>query len=232
MLCHSDNYDCVTIDLEHGGSMTARYLGHGGTVTDLSVSGGDPRVFLTACRDACARLFDIRAPLPVVTFDACSSKEPCYSAALAHPDGIPTVFTGTSQAEQIKMWDVRARAPVYELATGNNQVKSLAWDSARNCLYAATKCGYRKGASYRRNYHPSKRRRIDDSGDEDGDEDDDGKDGDQGEDEEEHAFGDDAPAWPKNAYHLEEYFGYAFDAGNHRIYRYAFKEDPDVSILP
>ncbi|KAG8678274.1 hypothetical protein FRC08_017924, partial [Ceratobasidium sp. 394] len=111
-------------------------------------SEGDPQMFLTACDDGYARMFDLRTPLPIVTFDACQLNETCDAAVLAHPDGIPTVFTGTGKAEQVKMWDVRARTPVYELATGNNQVKSLAWDSDHNCLYAATECSYQERRDY------------------------------------------------------------------------------------
>ncbi|KAG9127563.1 hypothetical protein FRC07_012193 [Ceratobasidium sp. 392] len=213
MICHSNDYDCITINLEHQGSLVSRYIGHGGAVADLSVSAADPQVFLTACSDGFVRLFDIRTPLPVLTFDACQQNEACDAAVFTHPDGIPTIFTGTGKAEQIRMWDVRARTSVYELATGNNQVESLAWDSTRNCLYAATAWSYRDRLGYRHDYR-TRRSSGRDEDDEDEDEDD-----------EEHA-------WPRNAWHDENYFGYTFDAGDHRIYRYAFKEDPDVSVLP
>ncbi|KAG9082198.1 hypothetical protein FRC06_005172 [Ceratobasidium sp. 370] len=224
MLCHSDPYDCFTIDLEHEGRVTSRYLGHGGKIADLSVSGGDPQVFLTACSDGYARLFDLRTPLPVLTLDACQQSEYCDAAVLAHPDGIPTVFTGTGRAEQIKMWDVRARTTVYELATGNNRVVSLAWDSTRNYLYAATECIYQDRMGYRHDYRRAKISTREDREDDDEDMD---------EDEDEADFDDfDERSWPKNAWHDENYFGYAFDAGDHRIYRYAFKENPDISVVP
>lgn len=66
------------------------YLGHGATVSDFSVSSGDPQVFLTACHDGFARMFDVRRSLPVLTFDACGQSEFCDTAALAHVDGIPS----------------------------------------------------------------------------------------------------------------------------------------------
>jgi hypothetical protein len=50
------------------------------------------------------------------------------------------VFTGGESSEQIKMWDIRARAAVYELSTGNNAVAGLAWDLKHSSLYAATEC--------------------------------------------------------------------------------------------
>ncbi|KAG8708519.1 hypothetical protein FRC08_018857 [Ceratobasidium sp. 394] len=212
MICHPDNYQCFTIDLEHGGTITARYLGHGGKVHDLSISGADPQVFLTACSDGFARLFDLRSPLPVLTFDACGQSEFCDAAVLAHPDGIPTIFTGTGKSEQIKVWDVRARTPVYEIATGNNRVQSLAWEPNRHCLYAATECDYQDRHGYRHEYRHSRKWKDEDIDEED--------------------FEIDTPAWPEKAWHDENYFGYAFDAGEHRIYRYAFKEDPDPSIMP
>lgn len=96
MLCvdyarDSSHYGCVAIDLEAGGKTRAQYLGHGGTVSDISVSAADPRVFLTACNDGFARLYDIRQSLPVLTFDACGQDAFCEAVALAHPDGIPSM---------------------------------------------------------------------------------------------------------------------------------------------
>ncbi|CAE7057677.1 unnamed protein product [Rhizoctonia solani] len=208
-------YGCVSIDLEHGGKTTARYLGHGGAVSDFSVSATDPNVFLTACHDGYARLFDVRQPLPVITLDACGADAFCEAIVLAHPDGVPTVFTGTGKHEQIKVWDIRARTPVYELATGNNAVKSLAWDSKRNCLYAATECVYMDRLGYHHNYRPGNISKQPDESDD-----------------EELYDGDYERCWPIGAWHAEDYFGYAFDAGDHRIYRYAFKEHPDVTVLP
>ncbi|KAG8719131.1 hypothetical protein FRC09_011578 [Ceratobasidium sp. 395] len=210
MLCHPDNHECFTIDLEHGGAINTYYLGHGGRVNDFSLSGGDPQVFLSACSDGFARLFDRRAPLPALTFEVRDYGE-FYAIALAHPDGVLTVFTGTGRCEQIKVWDVRARACVYELATGNNRPNTLAWDPNRNCLYAATECRYQDRIGYRHEYRLSRKWQ-----DQDLDKDDMEPD----------------VAWPENAWHDEYYFGYAFDAGEHRIYRYAFKEDPDPSIMP
>ncbi|KAG8729168.1 hypothetical protein FRC12_021217 [Ceratobasidium sp. 428] len=218
MLCQINRYACGTIDMERGGSIAARYLGHGGTLTDFAFSGGDPQVFATACSDGFARLFDIRTPLPVLTFDACQNIDSCDAVALAHPDGIPTLFSGTCKAHQIKVWDIRARTPVYELATGNNQVQALAWDPTRNHLYAATECGYldRMGNHHEYRYVRKEAGRA--PGNDSDDEDDEYLEGEQ--------------AWPENAWHTENYFSYMFDAGDHRIYRYAFKEDPDISILP
>jgi hypothetical protein len=86
----SGNCGCTTIDLEHGGKTVARYLGHGATVTHFSVSADDPRMFLTACDDGFARLFDVRRCLPVLTFDACGQTEFCKAAVLGHPGGIPS----------------------------------------------------------------------------------------------------------------------------------------------
>ncbi|KAH7332730.1 hypothetical protein B0J17DRAFT_619513 [Rhizoctonia solani] len=218
LLCaeHFDliKYGCVSVDIEYGGKTAARYLGHGGAVSDFSVSATDSRVFLTACHDGYARLFDVRQPLPVITLDACGADAFCEAVVLAHPDGIPTVFTGTGKHEQIKVWDIRARTPVYELATGNNAVKSLAWDSKRNCLYAATECTYMDRMGYHHDYRPGNIPKQ------------------SGESTEELHEGDYEQCWPIGAWHAEDYFGYTFDAGNHRIFRYAFKEDPNVTVLP
>ncbi|CAE7182037.1 unnamed protein product [Rhizoctonia solani] len=205
-------YSCIGIDLE-AGKTTSYYLGNGGGVSAFSVSTADPQLFLTACNDGFARLYDVRRPLPVITFDACGQDEFCEAAALAYPDGIPVVFTGTHKGEQIKVWDVRARACVYELATGNNAVQSLAWDAKNNCLYAATECEHMDRLGYNYDYRYAKIPKSQNPG--------------ANTDEVDHER-----CWPKKAWHKEDYFGYLFDAGEHRIIRYAFKEDPQLSVVP
>lgn len=96
MLCTTSNmgdvtdYDCFVLDLEHGGKVATRFLGHGGVIPNFSTSASDPQVFLSACNDGFARLYDLRQPLPVLTFDACGQNEFCDAIALAHPDGIPS----------------------------------------------------------------------------------------------------------------------------------------------
>jgi hypothetical protein len=137
------------------------------------------------------------------------------------------VFTGAEAKEHIKMWDIRARAAVYELSTGNNAVVGMAWDSQHNSLYAATECRYmdRMGNSleYRRAKVPADQRENHNhnQSQHDGDEDEDDEDGDEDEDvddEDDDEDDDDYPqCWPKKAYHGEDFFGYMFDAGEHRI---------------
>ncbi|KDQ56993.1 hypothetical protein JAAARDRAFT_194182 [Jaapia argillacea MUCL 33604] len=230
----SDDYSVVTLNLGEGGKVESTYIGHGAGVADFSVSDGDPRMFLTGCDDGFARLFDLRRPLPVMTFDVGGRSEGCPAVVFVHPDGIPTVFSGCEEKEQIKVWDVRARTIVYELATGNNSVSALAWDSERSSLYAATECQYMDRMG---NHYDYRRAKIPKASDdvpteestpielnfgEDGDDD----------DEDEDDYDDDERCWPKRAWHAENYFGHTFDAGEHRIYRYAFKGDADTTVLP
>ncbi|KAI0368806.1 hypothetical protein BV20DRAFT_998200 [Pilatotrama ljubarskyi] len=134
----SRTYECVAIDLEHGGKRVARYLGHAQDVDHIRTSEGDPNVFVTAGSDGYARVFDVRAPLPVLTFDSGLQSEACADVAFVHPDGIPTLFTGGERTEQIKVWDVRGKAVVHELSTGNNAVVGMAWDPRRAALFVAT----------------------------------------------------------------------------------------------
>ncbi|CAE7057717.1 unnamed protein product [Rhizoctonia solani] len=215
------SYSCIGIDLEVA-KTTTYYLGHGAGVSDFSVSLADPQLFLTACNDGFARLYDARRPLPVVTFDACRQNEFCGGITLAHPNGVPIVFTGAHRGEQIKVWDVRARACVYELATGNNAVQSLAWDAQNNCLYAATECAYMDRLGYHHDCRYAKipKSQMPEEFREDYEDDDDDY------------FEDEERCWPKLAWHKEDYFGYLYDAGDHLVLRYAFKEDPNISVVP
>jgi WD40 repeat protein len=91
----SCSYSTVVVDLEDGGRSVQRYVGHG---AELSAGGiatdpaGDPNVFLTACLDGYARLYDVRHPLPVLTMNSGGGKEGCPAAVLLHPDGTPSSF--------------------------------------------------------------------------------------------------------------------------------------------
>ncbi|KAF8699894.1 WD40 repeats protein, partial [Rhizoctonia solani] len=214
--CKGGRYSCIVIDLEMGKTIM-HYLGHSADILAFSVSKTDPHLFLSACNDGFARLYDTRYSLPVVTFDAPSMPVARTNSITA--SAIQVVFTGTHKAEQIKVWDVRARACAYELATGNNAVRSLAWDASNNSLYAATKCNYVNSSGQNRKYRPARplnnQQRQMEYEDEDGEPD-------------EYS----GRCWPINAWHKEDYFGYMFDCGDHRILRYAFKKDPNTSVLP
>ena len=127
------------------------------------------------------------------------------------------LFTGGEKSEQIKMWDVRARKTVDELATGNTGVASMAWDPKRSALYVATECIYmdRMGS-----HHDYRKARIPKWAHKNPIADTDGEDVSQGEGGEDEDFDDDDDDeryWPDRAYHGEDYFGYAFDAGEHRL---------------
>ena len=109
------------------------------------------------------------------------------------------LFTGSARHEEIRLWDLRARKAVYDLASGNNAVNSLAWDAEHNVLYAATECAYVDRLGYNHGYREAKisrQQELDPSA--------------SGNEEE-------YRCWPETAFHNEGYFGYAFDAGDHRI---------------
>ncbi|OJT15006.1 hypothetical protein TRAPUB_8449 [Trametes pubescens] len=221
MLC-SGGDGCYMLDLEGGGKITISFEGrYGGNVNAFSTSAGDANMFVTACADGYARLYDIRHPKPVATVGSGGygeEREICRGAALVHPDGIPTVFTGGGQSQSVKMWDIRAHALVYELATGNTAVHTLTWDDRRSTLYAGTECEYMdyRGNTYGyRGAHlprwardpPEPEHMPPEEGDEDDEMDDD--DYDSAEESDDEHF------WPKKAAHNEKAFGYAYDAGEH-----------------
>ncbi|PIL35384.1 hypothetical protein GSI_02110 [Ganoderma sinense ZZ0214-1] len=236
----SHTYGCYMIDLGEGGKKVTRFLGHGGNaIEEFSTSAGDPNVFATACADGYARLYDIRHPLPVLTIDAGKRSEFCTSVQFVHPDGIPTLFTGSDRSQSVRCWDVRARAVVYELGTGNNRVCALNWDAKRSALYATTECDYMDRNGYTHDYRHARIPRWarldpeDRADDRDADMEDEDDEYDQDDDEYDSLDDDDDEHnWPKSAYHNESFFGYAYDAGEHVLLRYGFKEDPDISELP
>ncbi|KAL8287670.1 hypothetical protein RQP46_003528 [Phenoliferia psychrophenolica] len=188
-----------------------------GTVEAISVADGRPDEFVTACSDGVVRLYDIRCPKPSISFGLKDGEEPAYAAAFADVGGQPFVFLGGSKSEQITAFDARVPgAACYSLATGNNHVRSLAWQASTQSLWAATTCTYVDRMGYHHDYRAAKLRNPDAGSDEDEDEDD----------------GDDDIAWPSKAYHRENAFGHPFDAGEHRLYRYQFKDQADPKIVP
>ncbi|TCD63392.1 hypothetical protein EIP91_005600 [Steccherinum ochraceum] len=224
-------------DLETGLKPVTRFVGHGAFVNEFSISEQDPNSFLTACNDGIARLYDVREPLPRLSFDNGMSSEPLYSALYVHVDGLPVVFTGGQKSESIKVWDVRQKSILYELATGNNSVLNLAWDAPRSTLLACTESQYMDWMGGLHGYRPAylprteynrknigeerwnqqaererKKARDVDSDDED---DFDGR-----------------HWWPDRAFHDESAFAYSFDSGGHSLFAYKFGLDADPKILP
>ena len=84
------HYGFYALDLDNGGRKAKRFLGHGGMVDAISVSDGDANIFATGCSDGYARLYDVRHPLPVVTYNQGKQSEMCDAVELVHPDGIPS----------------------------------------------------------------------------------------------------------------------------------------------
>ncbi|RPD59658.1 hypothetical protein L227DRAFT_611865 [Lentinus tigrinus ALCF2SS1-6] len=211
-LDRAERHSCVSIDLEHGGRVAARYLGHAGTAFKFSSSMGDANAFATASMDGHARIYDVRSPLPTITIEAVKKGEACPDVVFTHPDGIPTLFTGCDDGHCVKLWDLRARAVVYDLSTGNNCVQALAWDAKRSTLYAATVRDFHDYLStrpvYRKARVPQWAKRNP-------------------------AVIDGAKRlWPRPACHREDYYGYAYDASGHSLFKYQFKETPDITVLP
>ena len=112
------------------------------------------------------------------------------------------MFSGGHKTEGIKTWDIRAQKCVYELSTGNTSVMGLAWSSAQSTLYAATACPYLDWQGGFSGYRDLNTGML-------------------------HASDIMAPKtrrhhtyWPDRALHVENAFGYAYDAGMHVMCRF------------
>nr|GAT43236.1 WD40 repeat-containing protein [Mycena chlorophos] len=216
--------------------LVMRFLGHSADINCIATTTSDPNNFVTAASDGGIRLYDIRQPTPRFAIE--HGDEKIHSALYEYIGGQPFIIYGTLQSQQIKVWDVRNRAPLFELATGNNSVADLAWDAANQTLLAVTECDNmdRHGS-----VHDYRWAHIGSHGKEwlgdsarfgglmgaehaSGDDEDEM---DSEDDEDDFEFG-----WPNDAWHVEKSFGVAFDAGDHRIFRYQFKSDADPKILP
>ena len=197
------------------------------------------------------------------------------------------IFTGGQKTESVKLWDPRNKRVMYELATGNNSVTSIAWNARDTTLYAATECDYLDRLGSYHGYRPAKplnhdkkddekpkeekkaakrpvpksrkakpdpKREEDEPEDEDDEYDSDDEESDCSEESDDDPYKDwdGVKCWPDRAYHMENFFGEMFDAGDsllcallrlHRAtyvsdlelsptVRYQFKENADPSVIP
>ncbi|KAI0310414.1 WD40-repeat-containing domain protein [Amylostereum chailletii] len=193
---------CASLETQQ---TVTRYVGHGQEIRAIATSGEDPNFFVTGAGDGGVRLYDVRIPAPVFVIDHCT--EPIHTVLYEHISSHPFFIIGGSKSQQVKLWDARARLPLYELSTGNNAVAKLAWDAPRQDLYAETRCRhvdkFGQPTDYRKaEFNDGVRARQD------------------------------TRAWPEHAYHREFSFGYPLDSGNDWLYRYRYKADADVKVLP
>ena len=121
------------------------------------------------------------------------------------------VFTGGTQSEGVRFWDVRAKRLVYELSTGNNRVCALAWNKQRTTLYAATEAEHRPGPGGRAVYRKARKVKRDQDAQRATEED--SEENYEDIDEDGMEFYDEL-RWPYSAYHKEDYFGEVYDAGS------------------
>ncbi|VDC05495.1 unnamed protein product [Peniophora sp. CBMAI 1063] len=198
-------YFVSSVDIDSG-RVAARYVGHNRGVTAFASSRDDPHSFVTASSDGGVRFYDARMAAPTYAIQHLEGGDNIQSVLYEHIGGHPFIIIGGSKSQQIKIWDASARAPLYELSTGNNTVEALAWDGSRNQLFAATSCEYLGHYGTAFDYRQAR----------------------FGEDVPRHW----EKAWPKQAYHNEESFGHPFDCGSHRLLCYCFKVEPDTSVLP
>ncbi|KAF7796459.1 hypothetical protein EIP86_007636 [Pleurotus ostreatoroseus] len=214
----------VTFDLAQGKTVS-RFSGLDCEPEAFSTSEDEPNTFMTAGSVGHAWLYDIRLPVPQKKILA------RCPIALAHLDGIPVLFIGGS--DKISLYDLRAEKVVYDLATGNNEVTSLAWETCNSSLYASTLCPYVDDQGYRyrsqyRPYKPPKPRRVADRQTETEEDDFIDSDEDSSDDDYTRAgWVDWDKCWPTIA-RSEGYFRHEFDAREHRLYCYRFKADAKV----
>ncbi|KZV88372.1 hypothetical protein EXIGLDRAFT_839247 [Exidia glandulosa HHB12029] len=235
---HRAAYGCVTIDLETG-QLAERWLGHGGKVHHVRTNSALPNYFVTSCGDGTSRLYDVRVPVPV--FAPYTLDEHVFEAILLEVDGKPFIASAGAGTQSIRMWDVQGQKCLYELATGNNEVSAMAWDASNQTLFAATECQSLDRIGYHHNYRrykptpwekqeqaATRRASGDMSVDEEDEEEEEYEDVDDDDDDDDY----EERCWPKSAFRSEDYWGYSFDAGDHRLFRYTFKHDANIEIVP
>ena len=116
------------------------------------------------------------------------------------------IFFGGMKTENISLWDVRAKAPLYQLSTGNNQVHGMAWDDLNSTLYAATEW-FNMGS--RSEYRSAIIKRPSNESEDKNREEPENSDNDY--------YPNEERAWPSISHFDEESFGVPIDSGEHRL---------------
>ncbi|TFL02964.1 hypothetical protein BDV98DRAFT_565148 [Pterulicium gracile] len=214
---YSEKYGAGSEDLETT-QATIRYVGHGAHVTFIRTTEADPSTFVTAAKDGVVRLYDVRAPTPALAIY--HADEFTDAALYEHIGRHPFVVIGGGKTEEVKVRDVRAQLPLYELSTGNTKScllhgmvlprpsmrapsasSSTAWAGITSIVEVPESRESRSRVDLDEDEHHQ------DSNDYDG------------------------HNWPSRAYHDESAYGRMMNSAGHRVYAYRFKEDADANLV-
>ncbi|KIK52747.1 hypothetical protein GYMLUDRAFT_1028494 [Collybiopsis luxurians FD-317 M1] len=92
----------LQMDFENGGRAAARYLGHAGEIFTITSSPDDTNTFLTTSGDGIVHLFDVREPLPNVSFGVGNQSEHVFTALYIRVEGIQSYFQAELEASRSK----------------------------------------------------------------------------------------------------------------------------------
>jgi hypothetical protein len=116
------------------------FQGHGAYIQGLYTNATLPEFVGSAGCDRTARLWDSRASQACV-FTLAGHSERVESLDFTLVDGVPFAFTGSND-EGMKVWDLRLALPLYELSSGNSEVRGLFYHNNSNTLFATIENRY------------------------------------------------------------------------------------------
>ena len=138
--------DVFSVDLQ-GQRVVAHFVGHGGDISFINPIGTREDAFMTSSRDGIVRLYDSRSPFAnmslvgmrdsAVGWHVDAGGQQCAFSG-TEPAEMSVVFVGGWDSAGIHCFDLRAKAVLYELSTGNGSVSRLRYDNASSTLVAAT----------------------------------------------------------------------------------------------
>ncbi|KAI7837366.1 hypothetical protein COHA_008805 [Chlorella ohadii] len=184
--------------------LSSLLTGHVGNVGCLSTCPTLPHTLVAGSNCGKVRVWDVRTAATHVL--STHGDKAVQAVALAEDQGVPFCFSAQLGGESILAWDLRAPGRcLYELATGNNDVVCLQWHAPSRSLFASTKCNYQDRVLWRNlDEHLAAS----------------------------HVQGTiDGYCWP-DCMHRPTDFGHAWDARGDMLARYAFKDAPDLAVLP
>lgn len=115
------------------------FVGHTAAVTAIASCSAEPELIATGSVDRSAKLWDSRARRSVLTLEGHLNYVGAIALASLGVANQTFCFTGGPD-ECVKAWDLRKAEPLYELSTGNNQVRALSWSANASTLLASTYC--------------------------------------------------------------------------------------------
>ncbi len=128
------------------------FVGHTGAITAVASCESQMNMVATGATDQTAKIWDTRVRAPIMSL--VGHQGGITSLCLVNFDNSHSFCFSGGADEVIKVWDVRKQQPLYELSTGNNEVRHMSWNPLTSSLVCATRSNHAPDGWPARAVHP------------------------------------------------------------------------------